>query len=127
MSSRCCDSSSTILSADSFRRLWTWARSHLRQSGIAFRDAVHGNPEFAPALALRFENGLALGRQPVKAPLAFARLFDPAPLNPSALFQPVQEVIKRCQIQREDTLRANCNHPADIVTVTGFVFQARQD
>ncbi len=83
------------------------------------RDPIDGQDKGLPVAALRRQNFLALRSQSVIAPPSLAGLFDPAPLNPAALFQPVQQRIKGCHIEAEHPFRPRLYQFPDLVTVAG--------
>src|SRR5205823_2819549 len=114
-SSRCCDSSSTISACRAGGRCRpTRRRSIARQkSGILDSgNAVDRGDELAPRPALRLEDGAARGRQTVVPAAALPRLLHPAPLNPSTLFEPVQQRIERGDPELEDAARTKLDQLA---------------
>src|SRR5438128_1692677 len=68
-------------------------------------DAVDRLDELAPGAALRREHVRAGRRQPVVPAPALARFFNPPALNPSPLFQPVQQRVERGDAERKDAAR----------------------
>src|SRR5580698_11296436 len=94
------------------------ARISFDQSGIlGLRDATDCVDKIEPGRALRFQHFLSLSGQLVIAATALAGLLYPSPCNPSALFEPVEQGIKRGDVELQYTLGALFDELADLVTV----------
>ena len=65
--------------------------------------------------------------QAVEAAAPLASLFDPSPLQPSALFQAIEQGIERGDVELELSVRALLDQLADFVAVPGPRFEDRQD
>src|SRR5215467_4954903 len=86
------------------------------------RDPVNGFDKSPPTTALCRQDLFALLGQLVIAPSSLARLFDPSPLYPPALFEPVQQRIEGRDVEAEHSIRARLYQFADFVAVTGTGF-----
>jgi hypothetical protein len=73
-------------------------------------DQGHGLDEGAPGLALPGEHATALSCQTVEAAPPLACLLYPAPLQPAAFLEPVQQRIKRGDV--------NFNRPPERVSIS---------
>jgi hypothetical protein len=62
------------------------------------RDAPDGIDKLEPMVALLGEHATAGGCNAVKSPSPLSFFFDPASLDPTPLFRPVQQRIKRRQV-----------------------------
>src|SRR5437870_13552234 len=90
-------------------------------------DAIDSADELAPAVALLGEDGGASRRELVVAAAALARLLDPAPLNPAALLEAVEQRIQRRDAEAEHAARARLDQLAQLVAVARLRFDERQD
>src|SRR5690242_11571574 len=88
-------------------------------SGIADpRDAVDGGDEVLPALALRLERRAASGREAVEASPALAGFLDPAPDDPAALLESIEQGIERRDMEHEHALRARLDQLLQLVSMS---------
>src|SRR5580658_2506386 len=62
-------------------------------------DAPDGVGKLLPAFSLSGQNLSALRGEAIEAAPALACLFDPAPVDPSAPFQAVEQGIERCDVE----------------------------
>src|SRR5581483_3001959 len=102
---RCCDSSSTSEAsrAGSISSPAVAARISLFQSGMfTSRDAIDRVHELAPRTTLLLEDGLALHRELVISASPLTGLFHPSARDEAALFKPVEQGIKRGDIELEN-------------------------
>src|SRR5688500_4230264 len=77
------------------------------QSGMVdSRDETHGVDEGLPSVALASEDAAALGCQAVEPSPALSSFLHPSPLQPPTLFEPIQERIKRRDMELQLTGRA---------------------
>src|SRR5215510_13262875 len=91
------------------------------------RHAVDGSDERLPDRALRGQYLPAVFCQLVIAPPPLPGFLHPLALNPAALFQPVEQRIKRSRVELEHAIRAPLDQFAELVTVPHSSFQQRQD
>jgi hypothetical protein len=70
-----------------------------------------------PAAALVFQDLLSRGCELIVASSALSRLLDPSPYDEAPLFEPIEQRIKRGDIELEQTFRALFDELADLVTV----------
>jgi hypothetical protein len=63
------------------------------------RDQADGFDKLFPVVALRGEHAAAFGGQAVEAPPALAGFLDPAPGDPSALLEAVEQGIERGDLE----------------------------
>src|ERR1019366_2098721 len=97
------------------------------QSGIFDSgDAADGLDERLPALPLGSQDLAPLRGQPVIAPAALAALLDPSALDPTALFEAIQQRVKRRRVKTERALRSLFDQLADFVAVAGRSFEQRE-
>jgi hypothetical protein len=66
-------------------------------------DSLH---KCLPAAALRSQNLLAGGCEAVITPASLAALFNPSALNPSALFEAIEQGIEGCDIEADSAAGA---------------------
>src|ERR1700726_2962413 len=88
-------------------------------------DAADCADKFTPALALLSESFLTLGRQTVVTPPPLIRLFDPAAKDQASIFEPVEQRIKRGNMEAQDAARALFDELSNVVTVAGLVLEQR--
>src|SRR5947209_6764019 len=88
------------------------------------RDRVD---ELPPVIALRGEDALALGRQTIEAPPAFAGLLDPLARNPSPFLEPVEQRIERRDLEFQASAGALLDQLADLVAVARARVHERED
>src|SRR5215208_5554241 len=115
----CWASSSTISASragSSLRSASRFLISSLHSGIFQSCDSVYRPDEGLPAAALSGQYLLPLGRQSVIAPPPLARFFDPAALNPAALFQPVEKRVKRGDVKLQHAFRTRFDQLADLVT-----------
>src|SRR5215213_2587863 len=91
------------------------------------RNAADRGDELAPATALRRQDLFARGGQAVIAPPPLARLLDPAPLDPAALLQAVEQRVERGDVEAQDAPRAPLDQVADVVAVPRLLFDQREN
>src|SRR5262249_62043945 len=92
--------------------LWRAAPSASSASGIG----VAPLDDRAPGAALRRKPGGARRRQPVVAAPALAGFFDPAALDPAALFEAVEQRIQRSDTELEGAARPRPDQLAQVGT-----------
>src|SRR6185312_15914710 len=90
-------------------------------------NALHGSYKFKPRVALLLQDLASGGRELVIAAAALAGLFHPAAKDPATLFQPVQQRIKRRDVEGERALRLLLNELADFIAVARAGFQQGKD
>jgi hypothetical protein len=66
---------------------------------LASNHLGDGSNESIPAITLLREHFSAVARQLVDASAPLACLFDPAPFDPAALFELIEEGIKGCRVK----------------------------
>src|SRR5262249_28390275 len=128
--SRCCESSSTISasrtgdnwSSDS-RALISALKSGMLNPG----DQVDGFDELTPAGALLRQHVFARGRQAIVATAPLTWLFDPTAPNPVPFLKSIKQRIKRSDVESNRSARAQLNQLADLVSVSGTIFQQGQN
>src|SRR3954463_4216055 len=129
-SSRCCASSSITSRSRAGRsdRRASRAASRRFQSGMfGPRDELNRLDELAPVITLRGEHLAAFCRQPIKAPAALARLLDPSPRDPAALFEPVEERIERGHLELQPPAGSLLDQLADLVAMPCAGLDQRKD
>src|SRR5580693_8535330 len=89
-------------------------------------DAVHRAREFAPVGALGCEGLAAGGRETVKTAAAPAGRL-PFALQPAAALEPVEERVKRSNMETDNALRTFRNEFSNFVAVAGLFLKQRQD
>src|SRR5437016_12663111 len=87
------------------------------------RDSVHGPGNLVPVPALQPEDTLSFRRQPVIPPASLIRFLDPPPLDPTSLFQPVQQRVERGHMTMGRASRAHVNERAEFVTMPTLALQ----
>src|SRR5215510_4528307 len=79
---------------------WAISCFQFRVSGIThLDDSLDRSHKAVPALTLLGQHAPAVRRDAVIAPPALPRLLDPAPDDPAALFEPVQERVQRRDLE----------------------------
>jgi hypothetical protein len=81
------------------------------------RDAVDSLDKHLPATTLRSQNFSPLWRQAVIAPPPLPALLHPSALNPTALFQPIEQRIERRRVEAERPSGTLFDQFADVVAV----------
>src|SRR5262245_56272193 len=94
---------------------------------VDYGDAAGGVGERAPRAALALEDLRARRRDLVVATPALPRLLDPAPLNPSALLEAIEQRIERGDAKLQHTVRPRFDQLAQVVAVTRLIFEERED
>src|SRR6185369_2652102 len=97
-SSRCWASSSTISASFGGDRFSPRSRSPISrfQSGMfESADAIDGFDKLAPTVPLCFEDLPTLSGQTIVTAPSLPGLLHPTALNPTALFEPVEQRVKR--------------------------------
>src|SRR5262245_33066854 len=87
-------------------------------------DRTH---EPLPRLALLREHAMTLCGQVVETSAPLTGLLDPAPFQPAALFEPIEQRIKRCNVKLDLAARLGLDELADLVPVPRAHLDARQD
>src|SRR5689334_9990365 len=98
----CSATSSTMLASrvgSRFRRARRLRTSSLKSGIFNLRDAIDGGNKGLPGAALRTQNLFPLCREPIVTAAALLGFIHPAAFYPAALFQPVQQRVKRCHIE----------------------------
>src|SRR5690606_14199490 len=104
------------------------ARNVSRQSAMLDPgDQRHRVHEALPGLALALEHAAAVRGQRVVAPPALARPLDPATLQPAALLEPVQQRVRRGDVEHELATGPRLDELADLVAVPWLGLDDRQD
>src|SRR5687767_12688528 len=93
-------------------------RTSAAKSGMFASDHLaDGADERVPAAALLGERLLALARDPVDAAPPFARLLGPAPFDPAALLQLVEQRIERGGMKRDRAARSLLDQAGDVIAM----------
>ena len=79
-----------------------------------------------PGLALSRQHALTCRRQPIEAAPALARLLDPRPLDPAALFEAIEQRIERIEVEHQPAVRPRFDQLAKLVAVPGSGLQHGQ-
>src|SRR5687767_4208363 len=119
-SSRCCESSSTISASrvGERRRPDKRGRTCCVQSGMFVScDELNGVYERRPGLALLSQHEPPLRRDVVEAAASLFRLFDPGPLDPSTLLEPIQQWIERIEVKRDLAAGARVDQFTQLIAV----------
>ena len=90
-------------------------------------DPIDCGDEPFPALPLIREHLPSGPGDPVITTPALPGLFDPPPLNPAALLQPVQQRVEGRHCEADGALGLLLDHLAHLVAVTGALVDQRQD
>src|SRR5688572_13577054 len=90
-------------------------------------DLADGADEGVPAAALLGQRLLAFACDLVDAAAPFARLFRPAPLNPAALLQLVEQRIQGRGVKRDRATGSLLDQRGDVIAVPRAHFDERQD
>src|SRR5262245_53455522 len=126
----CCRSSSASDASrwGSRRSGTSAARTSAVKSGMFEpRDAVDGEEELLPGLAMRGEGRAAVGGEAVVAPAPLSRLFHPAAVDESALLESQQQRVERRGVEGEHALRLCGDQLAQLVAVSRLFFQKREE
>src|SRR3982074_553633 len=91
------------------------------------RNAANRSDERFPLLALLRQNPIPLSGETVVAPAPLIGFFNPPPLNPASLFEPVQQRVERGDVEMEFATGADLDEPANIVAVARLRLQKRKD
>src|SRR5918911_3394431 len=91
------------------------------------RDAVARLDELPPGAALRRQDFPARGSQAVIAAAALSGALHPAPLNPAAPLQAVQERVERGDVEPQRPPRTLLDQAADVVAVPRPLLDQRED
>src|SRR5688572_6806027 len=103
-------------------------RTSRDQSGtFPSRDGSNGFDEGSPGLPLLRQHPSPFGRDPVEAPAAFGRLFDPAALDPATLLEAIEQGIQGIDVERQLPTRPYVDQLAQLVAVPGPRLEQRQD
>src|SRR5580698_150236 len=114
--------------AGSIRRFSSSLLISCFQLGIFYpHDLAHGLDEVLPALALTRQDAASFRCEAVIAPAPLIWLLYPAPLNQTALLEPIQEGIQRGDVETQGSPRSRFDQLADVVPVACLLFQQRQD
>src|SRR6187399_157205 len=89
---------------------------------LELRDAADGVDEVGPRAAVRSQLLAPERREFVEPAPALTRALDPPPLNPAAVFEPVQKRIERRDLEADAAVGGLVDQLADLVAVTGAVF-----
>src|SRR5574338_1341215 len=89
-------------------------------------DAADRFDELAPAIPLCGEHLLSFRSQTGVAPASLSCLLDPSPLNPSALFESIQQGIERCDIELERPTGSSLDEGPDVVPMPWLVLEERE-
>src|SRR5438132_1179740 len=101
--------------------------SRIHSSMLHSRDSAHGTGKLLPLPALQPEDTLSFRRQPVIPPSSLIRFLDPPPLDPTSLFQPVQQRVERGHMKMERASRAHVDELADFVPMPRLALQQGQN
>src|ERR1043165_8092077 len=91
------------------------------------RDAIDRLDKPPPGGPPRRKSVLARRSQPVITPTPLACLLHPAPLNPAALLQTVQQRVERRDVEAERAARTLLDQTADVVAVPRALLDQRQN
>src|SRR5262245_64405964 len=83
--------------------------------------------EGLPRAALRLQHFLPFGRQFVIAPPPLTGLLHPLPLDPAALFKPVEQRIERGDMETQRPARTGLDQFGNVVAVPGPSLDERED
>src|SRR5215510_3962313 len=98
------------------------------QSGMFhLRHTVYRIDEGFPETALGGEHFSAFGHQFVVATPALSGFFNPAALNPAAVFKPIKERVERGDFESQYSTGAGFNQLIDLIAVSFARFQQRQN
>src|SRR6266516_4035115 len=101
--------------------------SRIHSGMLHSRDSAHGTGKLLPLPALQPEDTLSFRRQPVIPPSSLIRFLDPPPLDPTSLFQPVQQRVERGHMKMERASRAHVDELADFVPMPRLALQQGQN
>src|SRR5262245_66570041 len=90
-------------------------------------DAAERQDEFAPGVALRGQDVGADRRQPVIAAPPLPGFLDPAPEDPAALLEAIEQWIEGGDTEFQDAARSRLDELAEVVAVTGLILEQRQN
>src|SRR5688500_9145352 len=109
------------------RRLASRASSSFVQLGMFdLRDRGDRADELLPRLFVLLEHAAAFGREVVEAPPPLAGLLDPAPLEPAALLEAIEQRVQRRDVELDLAAGAQLYELADLVAVTRARLDDRQ-
>src|SRR5687767_1177697 len=91
------------------------------------RGFGEGEHERFPAVALAREDAASFGGEAIAAAPALARPFDPAPEDPAALLELVEQGIERGDMEGQQPVRPPRDLARDVVAVELPVLERRQD
>src|SRR5262245_42146418 len=91
------------------------------------RNAADRLHEFAPRVALGGKHVGAERRQPAIAAPPLAGLVDPAPEDPAALLESIEQRIEGGDAEFQDAARSRLDELAEVVAVTRLVLEQRQN
>src|SRR5215831_18561275 len=106
----------------------TCARTAAVQSGMF--DPRHPPDRFHecfPPLPMGAEHSTSVRGEPIKAPPPLTRLLDPAPGNPAAAFQAVEERVQRSRVKPQRPLGPRLDELGDLVPVARSRLEQRQN
>src|SRR5689334_23015170 len=101
--------------------------SRPRISEVLVGNPVDGGDELFPGVFLGGQNARARVRQAVVTTPALTGLFDPAALNPAALFESIKERVKGGDAKDNRAAGTRFDELAQLVTVPRLRFEQRQN
>src|SRR5262245_65678303 len=90
-------------------------------------DAIDRVGDVPRRLALGLEHLLAGGGQAIVAAAALPAFLDPAPLNPAARLEAIEQRVERGDAEFEDAARARFDQLAEVVAVPRLILDERED
>src|SRR5262245_18133132 len=90
-------------------------------------DSTHRLHEGVPRFPLLRQDSTALRGHAVEAAASLVRLFYPRPLDPSTLFEAIQQGIQGVEMEVQLTAGALADQLAQLVPVPGSSVEQRQD
>src|SRR5262245_3548029 len=90
-------------------------------------DEAHRGHERLPGVPLTGEDTASLRREPIESAAALAGFFHPAPLQPAALFEAIQQRIQRRDMEFQLAAGLAFDQPADLVAMPRALLDNRQD
>src|SRR6187551_2217388 len=94
---------------------------------LGLRDPLHRLDEGGPGAAPLAQRLPAVGGEPVVAAASLRRPLDPAALDQSLCFEPVEQGIQRGDVEAQRAAGASVDELADLVAVPGALLDEGED
>jgi hypothetical protein len=94
---------------------------------FASRDQPDSLDELVPGLALSRQHTLTCCRHAVEAASALARLLNPGPLDPTSLFEAIEEWIEGVEVEHQPPAGLRLDQLAELIAVPGSGLQHGQE